>query len=266
MDIKDLRILLGQRTTAATKKISRIKSNTGAVVSGTNFDPRIPRSSFKKLNRRQLEVALKRVNDFVSRETQFVGLMDKTPLPRKTWVDFQAAREKQNQIANSVFDKIKDVKHPTQSSTVGQARAQRIPTSHPSAGNPSVNLDFGAPKISPGDVTSERAFKVLSKDAKRKSTTKYARAAIRAARLNFKLIESGGMVHLNDRIRKLSDNQFMALWSIKEFVDAQAIKYATLQDAGGVDEVSENQWDVMRTADEEIEKFVNWAEKLKFGE
>ena len=266
MDINELRALLGKRTTAATKKISRIKTSQGAIISGTDFDIRTNRKNIKRLNRKQLEVALDRTNKFLSRKTQYVGLADKSPVTRTDWVTFQKNREKQNEVANAVYNKVKALKHPTQDTTIGQAREQRIPTSHPSAGNPSVNIDFGAPKLEPKGVVSREAFEKLSKDAKRKSSPEFMDKAIKGARENFDLISSGGHVHMNDRIKKLSNEKFMALWNIKEFVDAQSLIYQTMKSIGfDLNNASQTQLDVMDTGREEMNTFVTWAENLKLG-
>lgn len=265
MDINELRDLLRVKTTRVTKKISRVKSSSGAIISGTELDPRVNRASIAKMNRRQINRALGKADKFLSRGTQFVGLGDNTPVPRSEWNKFERLRQKQNDIINAHYQQVKDVRMPNSAMTVGQNRAMRTPTSHPQAGNPSVNVDVAVPKTAPSGVANEQAFQKLMKDARRKSTKKYHSEFLQTARSTFDSISENSTPAMNTRVKKLSNDQFLALWNIKGFVDTQSLIYEMIKDAGGYDNLSETQHQIINDGQEDIERYVTWAENLRFG-
>lgn len=92
MDINELRELALNRHKAATRKVSRLKSN-GVEISGTQLDVRRDPKRIKKYTRSQLNSYIRKLDTFVSRRTSYVA----SAVPDKPLNPARVAKYKANE-------------------------------------------------------------------------------------------------------------------------------------------------------------------------
>lgn len=105
------------RERAAMKKIGRIEA-AGVNVARSAFDPRVGAKRLDAMSTRELRRHTQRVEQFVSRQTQFVGGFAGTPIPRATWNEYQRLEKINNEHAAKVLGTYGDVRLPGQEQTI----------------------------------------------------------------------------------------------------------------------------------------------------
>jgi hypothetical protein len=255
-----LRQELYARQQAASRKIARIRRATGAQVAGSEFDPRKPAAQLKKLNHTQLMKQLARVNEFVSRRTQFVPDFHRRPLPRAEFQEYKKLEAQHRQTVDKRRAVLSDVKLPS-GMTVAQRRASINPDFPGS--DSTVNSPFAKYNRESSNIASRSALKKLIKTVKQRVTPEYFNRRVKEARAQAKqMLKFGGTDHdLQKRLNKLSDRSFDALWHETGFAKSLRLRYGA---QGAVEAGKRERWydSVLEDSFEDSLSLIEWASKL----
>lgn len=231
--LQELRALALKRTRAAGNKASRLRKQ-GVEVAGTEFDPRIPSERVGRLNRRQLEAYIGRVNSFTNRNTKFVGGANGAPLPKHLVAQYESAEFRRNQRLRRRGRVAGNVVIPGTGMTVEQR--QRLMESR---ANDALRAD-GQWDYSPYTPHTRRVEGFASADALRQMIDLERRAGTTAA-LNASLqvqkarhiewLEERGQVGMAADIRRLSDDQFDLLKHKTDYANHIKFLYMGTEDS-----------------------------------
>jgi hypothetical protein len=120
VDIKALRNLAKARQRAAGKKISRLKSR-GVDIAGTGYDPRKDIANINRLNGKQLNAFIERLDTFTSRSTSFVASGNpRDPFTRAQWNRYEKGRKAIRNKGVAEQNKFSNVPLMNQDQTIGQ--------------------------------------------------------------------------------------------------------------------------------------------------
>jgi hypothetical protein len=230
IDEDNLRKLAQQRETAVTRKIARIKKQTGAIVSGSEYDPRVGRQALKDWSPQALRIHIYELNMFMSRNNQFVSGRNNIPLPRSEWNEFvsnqQAVKARAQKVENAMeelltFYPIPDSKGST-SLKEFQSWFHRKPLMNQSFTPYSVynrkSTDFG----------SVKSLRDMILNLRQKNTDEYFwEATERAREQATKSFQTLGRKDMIEMIDDLSDYQFAAMWYGDRFQGTFWIAYET---------------------------------------
>lgn len=228
-ELSELRAMARARHRAATRKISRIKSDTGLPISGTKNDPRRDLSKIKGYTKSQLRSYVSQLNDFNSRSTQFLASATRTPMQADLWKTYKSLEGRYNQRVNAQFAKVQDVFLPAVGQTIGERMAMITPA-HRQLTNPAVNSPYRPAEMQPRNVKSERALKRLIAQKENQLRASYRRKLIKDARSQF--AQMADVINRRDLakdVSKLSDAQFEVLWNYTPFASAIGINYEVIQ-------------------------------------
>lgn len=210
-DLNGLREEYRRKRANAGSKISRIKSNTGAEIAGSNYDPRRSPGVEKRYNRAQLNAAIRQLDNFNSRSVQFIGVGNNlsTPVKRTTWNVYKRREAENNRLADQHDASMANLQRPGRDSNLGQIRAQRSQSTQGS----SVYGPYQRFNRSPRNFESERGLEVMSNNMLSKLTEKFFNKKINQGRENIKtVLELMGESAQAELIDNLSDYQFDVLW------------------------------------------------------
>ena len=246
----------------ATAKIARNRRN-GVSLEGTKHDPRREPNAIKGYTRKQLATYMNQLSAFNSRKTQFVGDRKGRPIPKEQW---RVADKKQRQVAdkvNTIFDMFADIKIRKGDETIRDRMAKMTPT-HRRMGNVSKNAPYAPPVIGPNNLDNPKAVKAFIDKMNRKLDPKWIKRELKHSRISAeKMLKGGGREDLWNRVEKLNDAQFFALWNFTSFADDVALNYDSaqndLQDEDTEPWYMENSRAGMKIATKEV----GWAEKIK---
>lgn len=271
VSVNDKRNLLRNKRRQVDKKVSRLRSK-GVEVAGTEFDPRGNSESINNMSHKQLNAALKRHDAFLNRGTQFVGDMQRRPIPANEWKQFNGYQKRYNANIANAYEKVRNVKLPSSDpdprnrQTVDDRMKVR---SGAFAGMTSDGNDtpYRPKQRQPGDMVSRERMKELMKLVKKQADPSYLDKRDRAnrARVNNKLRGLGTREgrDLMKRIRKLNSNQFRILFAFSDFGEDFSIFSGTmnnLREVGYLDDVNQQGYD---NAMDGMKTYVKWAEGLK---
>lgn len=206
------------------QKRNRLVKRLGVESLG-KYEPRLP--DLKKLgnyNSRQLQSFLGQSEQFRSRTTQFVALGNNRAIPASRWraVDReQRTRQKQQRKA---FDSIKDLKIDFLGQTIGERRDMISP---PRARLMENNMWMEDNLRKPSQFPSERALDRFGKRMREQNSGREQQRARDKAMQSLDkmfpmLSDARGGADLAKEIRSLTDDEFYALWNIRD--TALAIK------------------------------------------
>lgn len=217
------------RHRAATRKISRIKADTGLTVSGSKNDPRRELSRVKRYTKSQLRTYIAQLNDFSSRSVQFVPSANRTPIQTDLWKTYKSLEDRYNRRINAQFSKVQDVFLPAVGQTIGERMAMITPA-HRQLTNPAVNSPYRPAEMQPRNVASERALKRLIAQKENQLKPSYRKKQVNDARDQFgKMADVINRRDLAHAVSKLSDAQFEVLWNYTPFASAIGINYEVIQ-------------------------------------
>ena len=258
LDSKRAEVLRLQRN--AGKKISRVKGKQGAVVAGSEYDPRRALSDISTMRGRDLDAMIRRLTRFNSRDTQFVAGHEGVPMPRTDWRAYVAAQEGLNAKKKREHDSVKDIPMPLGDETIGQRTAKMTPD-HAGAGNPAVN-PFRPVNRLPGDITGTAKLKALTKKLRKQQGSKWDAEEHIATRNIFRdMIDKIGAPELAAAVGALSPKQFMVMWHYTSFASDLSRWYEVAKEL--VDD-GEKEWydDSLADAFDNIWGHVRWAKEL----
>jgi hypothetical protein len=260
-EIDDLRIEVARLRRAATRKISRIKTIHGARVSGTEFDPRRSAGSHSQYTSKQLSAYRERLQEYLSRQNQFVPDALRRPVPRAEFMEYKRAEQQYRESAGQVFDRIKDVELPSGETIV--QRLAKMDVLHKQMHNPSVNMIFDPHTREAMDITSRDAMRKLTKSMKRDSSPASIRRKINQARQQFaQMMDTINMPELYAATKSLNNNQFVALWNYRGFASVVSFAYEM---AKKMLSPKDESWGHQQLRDQMMDamEMVDWARQLK---
>lgn len=213
--VKELRQQVLARQRAASKKISRHKSK-GVNLEGTRYDPRKPPETINRLNTRQLQSHLAKVENFMSRKTQFVADATGKILSPGQWERYQKAQREVNRTKQKAFNAIKDILIPGGRVTIGD-RQKIVTPDRPTAGNPAAN-PFVLVNRRPNAFTSEKALKKLTRDLEKKLKSDFlAKDLATDRRVARDMTKQMNRPDIQAKLDDLSDFHFNILWNFTKF-------------------------------------------------
>lgn len=256
--LSDLRSQVADLERRAGRKISRIKRQAGAIVAGSQFDPRKEKGRAAKMRRRDLESYARRLNTFVSRGTQFEAGVRGAPLPRQKFRQLEKVTDEAIRIAKSRIDPFRNERLPGPGTeTIGQ-RQDKIRTGHPTA----MNMGYIPPKLHPFNIKDVAALDRLTKANRKRTTKKWAREEHKRAQVELgKMVEVFNDQSLINDVMSLTYGQFDMIWNLTRFADAMSLGYHSIQ-AKYTDkqQVPES---VIRDQINEAKSILDWVKKFK---
>lgn len=259
-ELNELRAMARARHRATTRKISRIKSETGLTISGSKNDPRRDLSRIKRYTKSQLRAYIGQLNDFSSRSVQFVPSATRTPIQADLWKKYKGLERRYNQRVNAQFDTVKDVFLPAVGQTIGERMAMITPA-HRQLTNPAVNAPYRPAEMQPRNVKSEKALKRLIAQKQNQLKASYRKKLVDDARRQFS--QMADVINRRDLARdvaKLSDAQFEVLWNYTPFASAIGINYEVIQAMLSNKEKPYHS-DSLRNAVASQKSLIEWARK-----
>ena len=210
--IDDLRALAKKRQRAVSNKISRIRTQVGAEVKGSTFDPRKSNDDISKMRSRDLERHIAKLNSFMNRKTQFVPGTANVALPRAKWQNVVRVQTPVNQLHNQLSAAFNNIplpgNKPGSPNTIGLRKAMTMPTMQGDANQP-----FNVSSLDSRTVPSLEALDRLEKRALKQSSPGYAHRAVKGYRQRVdKALEAMSAEGTREEFNKLSDFQFYAMW------------------------------------------------------
>lgn len=250
--------------TLVTKKISRVKSNTGAVVSGTQYDPRQTTRNTDKMSTRELRTYQKQLQSFLSRSNQFVAGYQHKPIHRSAWNAYKAAEQAANENKGSFYDRVKDIKLPGPMDQMDvKMRVQMRTPVHPHMLNPAQNTPTGLDR-KPTGVEYEKQLQRLTDEQKKQASPKYREQQANAGREQFgMMLEAMGDVSALEKVNELSDEQFLLLYWYSPLIENASLKYEyvmklyTREDRSYIRQAAEQKW-------AENAMWIEWAGSQSF--
>lgn len=262
-NLKVLRAQVKARQQAAQRKIRRLTDQKGVQIAGTRYDPRKDAKVIDRLTGAQLDAQLARLNIFIDRKTQFVAGAHGVPMTKKQWDRTANAQARANAAKKKLKDKFKDVFVPESGSTIGQREAT-IDADRKLAGNPAVQKPWTPTNYQPRNVTSDKALKKLEKQLMKQTSMTYQQQAYKNARKQARQIMSVVKdVNLERKLKKLTPDQFMALWFGSPFATAFSIIYEIAQALLDKEERAFHE-DQLADSRGEAHRLTDWASGLKF--
>lgn len=223
-ELNDLRDEVARLRRAATRKISRIKQTHGAQVSGTEFDPRRETKAPTKYTAKQLAAYKSTLANFVSRSTQFVPDASKQPIPRAEFERYKAREARYRETAGSVFERVKNDKLPS-GETVAE-RVEKMRPLHKAMHNTAVNSMFDPVTRDSESIVSRKALDKLSRSIDTAASPAAIRRKILDARRQLaQMMDTLNMPEVHDLTKKLTNDQFVALWNYTNFATAISLNY-----------------------------------------
>jgi len=245
----------------ATKKISRIKTRHGAMVTGSEFDPRRATKLPAHYTQDQLIAYSARLADFLSRSHQFVPDAAKRPVPRAEFTEYKRQEAKYAASAGGVYERIKGVELPS-GETIAQ-RLAKMDVLHKQMHNPTVNTIFDPHTRQSGDITSRAAMRKLTKAMKRDASPTAIRRKVKQAREQFSaMMDVINMPELFEATKKLTNDQFVALWNHTAFAGAVALSYTA---AMKMFTPKEESWgtEMLRQQMGDAMELITWAKQIR---
>lgn len=273
----ELRARVRARQRAAGNKISKMKRRSGAVLAGTELDPRKSSAAINKLNTRQLEAQLRRLDSFIDRKTQYVGLANGV-VPKKKWKQLKDTERKSNEALTPLFKAADATKSPGGDWSVVDKYLVLYPNRRETYAkriNNRTGLTYSA--LEPGDIYSPKALDKLIKRLKQQAKPGFLEARYKKQFANFEKMAAASTIPVD--VKKFRDTltpyQFSMLWdwgglpnSLSVFVDSPPKKkwYDKVEEAFEDREQKANEWfmstEAGQYAKSSIDKFYDWASKL----
>lgn len=262
-ELRALRAMANRRHRAATRKISRLKSDAGVNVSGTSVDPRRSRNNIKNYTEKQLRSYINQLDKFTSRSNQYVPDAHRRPIPRSQWRQYQRLEQQYNQSVSQRFSSYRDLPGPT-GMTIGE-RMELMTPKFPYMQDRAVNSPYTPINRKSTNVGSARALKRLTAEMRDRVKSGHFDNKISDGREQFdKMSEMLDAPGLANRVRGLSDEQFDVLWNYTGFADAISLGYDINKNllAG-----NEKRWhgQVLNTSMSTANELVSWAERVNVG-
>lgn len=224
MDIQELRDIALRKHRAANKKVSRNRGK-GVELGGSEFDVRKPAGKIKTMRSRDLQNYIKKLDGFVSRETQFVPDRESRPIPIQEWRQYKSTESRHGARLEIENAKVADKFIVESGMTVKQRHALMDPTKSQS-GNPSVNAEWRKLNRTSKNIRSRKSLKDLENTLKRDLQTGSTARKIKAGRHTIsEVAKQLGDKELQRRVNSLTNQQFWFLWNHTKFATDLTMPY-----------------------------------------
>lgn len=275
--LAELRAQVRARQRAAGNKMSKMKRRSGASLAGTELDPRKSSANINKLNTRQLEAQLRRLDAFIDRKTQYVGLAHGV-VPKEKWKKLKEAERKSNEALTPLFKAADATKSPGGDWSVVDKYMVLYPNRRETYAkriNNRTGLTYSA--LEPGDIYSPKALDKLIRRLKQQAKPGFLEARYKKQFANFEKMAAVSTIHVDvEKFRDtLTPYQFSMLWdwgglpnSMSVFVDSSSNKkwYNNDEESFEEREQKTNDWFMNTEAGQyakgSIDQFYDWASKL----
>lgn len=265
--LSQLRQQAAAKRKAVTRKISRNASVKDVFISGTEYDPRLSAERVNRMNAKQLQGYIGRLDQFTNRTTQFVPGARGAPIPIAVWGAFKNAERHVNDARRLALERIQDIQAPGNEMTLGEqlaADTPKFPTAATAANDPYRPSN----RKSTGFVRAD--FVERATEEARKNIHDGGRAKLIAAGRSdaMKMLEAVGNDDLAARLSYLSDQQFDILWHNTRFPYSLALEYDAkmkmIARGQGENTKKKARWHEGVIADQskQATSFVSWAENL----
>lgn len=213
---------------AATRKVSRLKSK-GVDVAKSGIDPRRDLSTLKRLNTKQLDSYIKRLEAFNSRSTQFAPGKGGEALPGDKWWEVATKVKQVNRKREALWDEIKDLRIPSMGNvSLAEDQAMRTPD-HPTMGaTQSRAPHLPVRKDSQGIAKAKLNQNIAELNAKLDPA--YERKVLSGQRwAAYRMLDDIGRTDMVMDLVKMSDKAFNVLWNYTHFAEAEVLYYHRMQ-------------------------------------
>ena len=294
MNLNEKRDLLRQRQKAASAKIRRLKNEGvyierpvkdektgklvprqryGVDVAGSEFDPRV-KKDISRMNSKQIDAALRRINKFTDRKTSFVPDMNGKPIPERAWNAYKTVEARYNKQVKTAFDKVKHVRlqssgndlvtgKPVPGETIDNRMARRAGTFAGMATD-GQHTPYKHRNVLSTQVTSAAAVDKLTRSMRKQANFDFLARRDRINRRNVdEKMQQIGNSDLLERIRALNGNQFRTLFLFSSFGEDFSQISGTLNDLATMDELDDAGMQMYDNAVAGMESLIEWAEKLE---
>mgnify|MGYP003582784741 CR=1 FL=1 len=239
--LDDLRRELARLEKSATAKISRNRRK-GIELGGSEFDPRIgPDAPGKRHNRRQLERAIKSVQEFNNRNTQFTALSGGVIAPSALVNETMRNQRRYNRKVDIEIGRIADVRLPNAGDapdnptgmTVGERDASLFEDQNKRAKRATGEANrrlYEPMTIKPQHIASVRGLELLNKSLKDKLRREYKPENIERQRKEFsQMMKKTGNKKAIELAARLTDHQFDILWNYGNFATDTSRDYERIK-------------------------------------
>lgn len=259
MNEKDrLRQEIAKAQKSVSNKINRIQRQTGAKVSGSQFDPRKPAGAEKRMrSERNMREYLANLRVFMSPANQFISGQNGAPLRKGYFLNIYKKNEQAVEAVRQQRDKaMGDIKTPTGLSVRQQKAAI------PEAGGSSVHGPFKKFDRDASAIKDMNALIKLNEDMVNKLKPDYLPGEIDKGRENIeKVADYLGESDIADQINDLNDYQFDLLWFGTNYADRLFLYYELVKERQEGTHKERKQDRVIETQFAGIGELIDWAKK-----
>ena len=249
-EINELRKRVYQLQRRTDAKLGRLGAQKN-VRETVKIDPRKPGKWVAHASSRELNAQIKRLETFNSAKTQFFGDASGRPMPKASWGEYKKVERELNKWRGDFFDSVKGTRL-ANGTTIEQAVGLRGYKYHAKIDDfvKEKNVDHTA-------FTSEKALKRRTSEL-RKINREGAKGMTARARNHFASIAADSMMDglpIVDRVKGLSDDQFLVLWTSTDFQKQLSTVYQALR-AGLLDNYNTEPYE---QALENVNELLDWA-------
>lgn len=262
VELNKLRAEARKRRNAATRKIARNRREKGINVAGSEYDPRKSPDAIERMNTSQLNSYIKRLNNFTSRDTQFISTGG-GPVSRRDWAKFKAAETKANTRSAIRAKRVGNLKLPIGDMTISEREASIFGDKRVKRADGSViNSPFPSWDHKPEQMNGPEALRQMQKAMMKQTSPERQRSNMRSWRGSaLKMLEELGLQDMTLELEELTDKQFEALW-LGGFAHKLQPLYTIFKtrNAG-----RKSRWydDASSDQAEQIKLYVDWAQRIK---
>ena len=249
--LANLRAQAKRAYTNVGRKLSR-QSQRG-ITDTSSIDFRPPRTNIDRYNAKQLRGFISRSQSFLSRSNQYVPDSNGKPISTKDWAKYKAAEASANATRRARFNAIKDIKTPSGQMTVGE---------HVSIYHSNINKKYSLTNSvlnpierDPSQITSKRSLERLTRSLQREGMPQQTREQSKEWRKQAKEMLSVIGPQFDEKIDKLSERQFSALWHGTSFLNSAGLAYELTKGYF----FSQNVYDNSRA---DVDALLDWASHI----
>lgn len=220
-ELERLRAEVRKLRQRSTKKAGRLRREKGVQLQGSKYDPRRAVGAEKRLNRNQLNSYISRLETFNSRGTQYGAIGAGVPVPQKKLDRFREAQSEFNRTRGRLGRNVSRVRVQGASETVGEASRLMVAGGR---GYKSNSL-LARSNLPASNIVNEKALDKFSRTFEQRASEAGQRRDLRKARLTLDRMAqfTQDSDRLRDRLKNLSDDQVLALYSDNQFMNQMAL-------------------------------------------
>lgn len=261
--LSELRALARKRQAAANRKVSRLKTQKGIHITGSDQDVRKPAQAIGRMNSNTLKKYINTLNGFVSRATSFVAGSEGAPLPKGQFNATLRRTMLHNERVAQFERSVSHIDLPGKGSNIGQRDARfrdgrgKIGTINDASLRPLNRLELDASRI-------ENAKGLMKLDSRlnRIMGAQYVADELKRNRNEVELmlgqIGDPGMKALYD---SLSDEQFHVWWAYGGIAEPFSLMYEQFKSANAGEKDKYRALD-LESNDAEVYESLKWATGL----